>query len=106
MFIDLDQEDEESSQPELITDPIVKKYGHRLHLLTQELLAETAAYTLNPDQIRQLIDSLVTVRTLFVLAEDLERLDAMLRMCFPAEYYSSETNLVDMLTDYPLGSSN
>lgn len=106
MHVDLDNENDESGEPELITDPIIRRYRHRIHLLTMELIGETQNYTLNQVQINQLIDTLSTLRNLLVMAEDLERLDAMLRMSFPGDYYKENDNLTGMLTDYPLGRAN
>ncbi|WP_461115981.1 hypothetical protein [Spirosoma jeollabukense] len=105
MLIALDQTDE-SPEPERITDPIIRRYANRLHMLTWELIAETENYELNQDQIKQLIDSLKTLRALLVFAEDLERLDAMLRLSFPGDYYGENESVISMLTDYPLSTSN
>ncbi|GAB3953282.1 hypothetical protein GCM10028805_36670 [Spirosoma harenae] len=104
MQVDLSQEDSQS--PERITDPIIRRYAYRLYLLTQELSAETEHYELNRDQINQFLESLKTVFLQLGFAEDLERLDAMLRMSFPGDYYNENDSVIPMLTDYPLASSN
>ena len=105
MRTDIDETDEPDG-PELITDPIIKHYGHRLHLLTLELIAETENYALNREQINQVITSLNTVRSLLILSDDLALLDAMLRMTFPNDYYEENDNVVSMLSTYPLSTSN
>ena len=99
-------ETDEPDEPELITDPIIKHYGHRLYLLTLELIAETEGYELNREQINQLIASLTTVRSLLILSDELAALDAMLRMTFPNEYYGEDENVISMLSDHPLSTSN
>lgn len=104
MRVDLDND--ESHEPERITDPIIKRYAHRLHMMTWELITETEHYDLNPEQIQQFIDSLRTLRAVLIFAEDLERLDAMLRLSFPGDYYGENESVIPMLTDYPLSTSN
>lgn len=106
MLIDLDRQDDDSDESELITDPVIKRYAHRLHLLTWELIQETEHYQLNRDQINQMIDSMKTFRNLLVLADDLATLDAMLRMTFPDDYYSQSDDVLPALTAFPLSGEN
>lgn len=108
MRTDIDETDEpdKPDKPEMITDPIIKHYGHRLHLLTLELITETQNYELNREQIDQVIACLTTVRSLLFLSDELAALDAMLRMTFPNEYYGENDSVVSMLSTYPLSTSN
>ncbi|MBD2704180.1 hypothetical protein IC229_26285 [Spirosoma sp. BT702] len=105
-MVDLSEEDEEAETPERITDPIIKRYGHKLHLLAVELQQETEHYELNREQIDALTNALFTIRDLLVLVEDLETLDAILRMTFAGLYYAKNEELTSDLTRYPLTTSN
>ncbi|SFF25775.1 hypothetical protein [Spirosoma endophyticum] len=105
MLIDLDQTDD-SPDPERITDPMIRRYAYRLHLLTMELCAETEYYELNREQIDQFINSLKTMFYQLGFAEDLQRLDAVLRLSFPGDYYGENESVISMLTNYPLTTSN
>lgn len=106
MLTDIDMGDDEGDLPELINDPVIKRYGTKIHELLWELIQETEHYELSRPQIDQLIESLRTLRAAMVFAEDLERLDAMLRLTFPDKYYSPEDDLLPLLTTCPLGSCN
>jgi len=106
MLIDLDQQDGDSDESELITDPVIKRYANQLHQLTWALIQETENYELNREQINQLIDSMKTFRNLLVLADDLATLDAMLRMTFPDDYYSQSDDVRPALTAFPLSGEN
>ncbi|QIP12236.1 hypothetical protein G8759_06135 [Spirosoma aureum] len=105
MQINIDPADD-APGPQPIIDPMIKRFATKLHELTWELVQETEHYALNRPQIDQLIDSLKTFRAVLVFAEDLERLDAMLRMTFPGDYYGEQENVVGMLTDYSLSGCN
>ena len=48
MLTELNQGDDDPDEPELITDPIIKRYANRLHALTWELIEETEALSAQP----------------------------------------------------------
>ncbi|WP_020599865.1 hypothetical protein [Spirosoma panaciterrae] len=106
MSNNLDMYDDESDELEFINDPIILRYAERLYDLTQELIEETDGYTMNREQIEQVIDSLTTVRRTMALADELATLDAILRMTFSNQYYNPESDAKPALTAFPLSGEN
>jgi hypothetical protein len=94
---------EELDLPEYMNHPIIEKYVGRMHLLIDDLFAETDEVPQDCMVIR-LKAVLMTIHRRILFDGELDELDSILRMHFPTHY--DKELVMSSLVGYPLSTSN
>lgn len=96
--------EEEEDLPEYLNNPIMNKYVGRLHLLIDDLYAETEAS--QAVEVEQLKDVLMSVHRTILFEGKLDEINRILRMHYPSYYEHPDESSIDALINYPTGGPN